>query len=403
MTCQSNICLWLIGPLGAFLLAGAVSGAPEPAVTRAPGTRVQGYRIVVEKVIQSQTVRRQFGRDGVPDADSGEQRVYVTLAVYPPKPELLAHIDGVETGVTAGVGPDTRIRFQSYLPDEPTGTGARVWRTLLTAMDVPLAVSQLEGLRGRLMVYPSSRRVRLDFPLSMPVPQTLEAGELRATLREVRTRDGALSAVISTEWPVGVNIARVDPEAPSGVSVITPAGAAVTPYSDSGSPSVRGAVMRRQIQVSFTDLREPAGALRLEVDMRSGKPAYLPFTLPDIILPDALPTAAEPPSGELPGDLEPGHAFFAVTGGTLEVLLPAPGEGTLYMGLSRRGAAGYGPWRWVELQGGPGVTSVGRLLPGRYRAGLRRGGAPAAQPREIVEVEILPERTVRLPGPGRGR
>lgn len=366
--------LLLSGPV----LAAAERAARPPAAPPAPEVRVQGYRVYVERVQQVENLAVDFPPEGSGKV-TGQQVVSIHLGVQPPDPSRAANIQGLGGRVVALQEGNHALTLQTYTTDEEATPAGGVWRTLLMAQDVDLAASRLGRLQGELVVYPQARTATLDFPLTGRLPRTQEADGLRATLKQVRTRPGATTAVVSVEPAPGVTLARTGPESPYGITALTRAGASIPPSGGSSSGGARGKSGPREYSVTFTDLRETPARVRVQFLARSGTPKRIPFTLPDLSLPDTLVSEPEDFSDlEPPAPLRPGHPFYDAQGGTLDCgLRTAPAdEGTLLVALSRREEAGWGPWRWVEAQPAPPPGAVLlHLRPGTYR--VRRLWLPA--------------------------
>src|SRR5207253_5660005 len=95
------------------------------------------------------------------------------------------------------------------------------WRALLMAQEVDLSTSRLNRVQGELVVYPRAKLVTLDFPVNGKLPQVQEGEGLKAILKQVRSRPGAVTATVGMEWSPSLSVARVNPEAPYGISALT--------------------------------------------------------------------------------------------------------------------------------------------------------------------------------------
>lgn len=385
----------------ALLLGGPVAAALErparpPAAPPAPEVRVQGYRVYVERVQQVENLAVDFPPEGSGKV-TGQQVVSIHLGVQPPDPGRVANIQGLGGRVVALQDGSRSLTLQTYSTEEDAAPAGGAWRTLLMAQDVDLAASRLGKLQGELVVYPQARTATLDFPVTGRLPRTQEADGLRATLKQVRTRPGATTAIVSVEPAPGVTLARTSPDSPYGITALTRAGASIPPSSGSTGGGARGKSGPREYSVTFTDLRAAPARVRVQFLARSGTPKRIPFMLPDLCLPDTVASEPEDLSDvEPPAPLRPGHPFYAEPGGALDCGLTTPpdDEGSLLVALSRRDEAGWGPWRWVEAQPGPGRNAVlSHLRPGTYQ--VRRLWLPAGSRTRVPLRSARSEAVVR--------
>lgn len=379
----------------------------SPRVPAAPETRVQGYRIVIEKLQQAQNLSTEFSDDGK-SRTTGRQLVYVYVAVHPPTPALARNIEGLDPRIVAYAAPETQVPFMSYAVEDTNPLVTGVWRGLLMAQEIELSVSRLQRLQGQLVVYPRARLVTLDFPLAGKLPQVQEAEGFRATLKQSRVQAGSLGVIVDTEWPPGISLTRLNPEAPDGITALTAAGSTLIPQRGGSSAGKHGENTVRTHTLTFTDVKEVPAKLRVQVMVRSGTPERIPFTLPDLVMPDALDLRAELDEESGWGLLQEGHPLYMDPGGTLAVPVrgAAPGAGRLLVGLAPREGQAWGPWRWVEaVPDERGQALLSHLRPGTYRVarvwlpGQDDTPRPALPPPSLdtPEVEITAARTVALP------
>src|SRR5688572_12721739 len=174
--------------LAAALAAAAPAPGTPPAAPgrfQAPEVRAQGYRFVVEQVQQQQYEQTEFppgAPEGAVGKTSGRQHLFVRLAVHPPQPGLLPHIEGLDPKVV-GVAGDRSVTLRSYPVEDSGPVGGGVWRCQLSAQEVELSATRLGRLQGELIVYPKARVVTLDFPAGVKTPVSREADGFHATLR----------------------------------------------------------------------------------------------------------------------------------------------------------------------------------------------------------------------------
>jgi hypothetical protein len=179
----------------------------------------------------------------------------------------------------------------------------------------------------------------------------------------------------------------------------------------------------RTHNIALSDLKELPAKIRVELLVRSGTPKRIPFTLPEIALPDTLALETEVQAGgESPALVE--HPFYARVGGSVVASVRDKRllrEGHLLLGLSRQDGAVAGPWRWLEVMpDSEGKAALANVRPGRYRvsqawvpdAGTGRTGTvmselplsalPLGTP---TSVEVAAGKTVMLPpaDPGAAR
>jgi len=392
----------LAAPAAFLALLALPGGAAPPPAPPAPEVRAQGYRFVVEQVQQQQSHQWEFPppgspRAGVPET-TGRQYLYLRLAVSPPDPKLLPNIEGLAARVTGSTGQGKVVMLTPYPMDDAPIAGG-VWRTQLMAQEVELGVARLKGLQGSLIVYPHARVASLEFPLGKtPVVHKMDG--FKATLKEVRPRPGSVSITLEAEWPSGLSVTRANPDSPQGVTAVTKAGGVLFPNGGNTNTSERGGVVTRVYNLTFLDLKEQPEKIRLEVLLRSGAPRRIPFTLPDIVLPDALDLDRDPEAAD-GGPLSPGEVLYARPGGRLVIpLRGATARGTLLVSLARRDGPTEGPQRWYAppLEA-PDRAVLGNLAPGRYRvtAVWSGFGPPAERPTLRADVEIEAGKTATSP------
>lgn len=407
--------------LAAVALASAAAGAPVAAPIpssgprssaraelKPPETRAGGYRFVVERLQQQQNVAMEFA-EAAEGKLTGTQSVSVSLAIYPPKRELVAHIDRLEQRIVAYPGPGAAehepIVFQSIPQDDTNPLLNGVWRTYLMAQELDLSVARLSRLQGELVVYPAAKRVSLELPLAGKIPVTREAGGLRCTVKQVRSRGDAISVTVEREWAPSLSVSPANADAQDGFLGVSKAGGLLYPRREVATP-LRGGRKGGEYTLVFSDAKEVPPTLKLEMIVRSGAPARLAFTLPDMPLPDVQGLEEELDKAQgAEGPLGEDHPLYAREGGTL--LLPLKGarpslEGRLQVGLSRREGEGFGPWRRLEATlDRAGTARIGNLRPGHYRVEYwwapgvvipARGSARATR-----EVDIPAGKTVTLP------
>lgn len=375
-------------------------GAPLPPP---PEATVQGYRFVVERIQQAQNVSVEYAESGG-SKTTGRQMVYLTLAVYPPSPGLAANIERLEPRLVAFAGPGTPVAFEAYTADEGGALQGGVWRASLTNQDLPLSVGRLERLQGELLVYPQARRARQDVPLDAALPAQRAAEGVRITLRRTRMRAGLYSVGVDLEYPESMQVARLNAEAPDGITAVSRAGTPLFPRREGVNVIRTGGMVRRQLSLVFSDLTEAPAALRFEALVRSGKPRQIPFVLPPVPLPDTLNLEAAIEASEgTAGPLQEGHPLFDLAGGSLQAPpRPARQEGRPLIGLARREGGEFGPVRWLEaIVAHDGAAVLHHLRPGRYRVlltwplPLGSPGSPGAPP---AEVEVTTGKNAVLPG-----
>ncbi|MGV3720001.1 MAG: hypothetical protein ACO1SX_03740 [Actinomycetota bacterium] len=405
--------------LSALLLAPAapsVAPRPKSATPRLtpPETRAQGYRFVVERFIQQQNLNEDFAADK-PSETSGRQHLYLWLAVHPPDPKLTSSIQGLDTRIIAFAAPHGKvITLRSYPPEDAGPLLDGVWRTQLAAQELDLSIAGVDRLQGELVVFPRAKKVTLDFALPITGAATKESEGFKVTVKNVRPKPGGLTATVDSEWPSTHSVSVLNPDAPGGITGLTAAGTPIIPNGAGTSGSQRGNRVTRTQNISLGELKELPTKIRVEVLVRSGVPKKIPFTLPNIALPDTLDLeAAVIASGDDPSVRE--HPFFAETGGRLvaSVTGPASARGKLLAGLARQEGAAPGAIRWLELPvDRQGRAVLANLRAGRYRITLawspeRTPGAEAMVMTELpraarvlsapITVEILAGKTVTLP------
>jgi hypothetical protein len=383
--------------------------APEPARADAPEVRVQGHRIVLEKLTQVQNLGLDWGSDA-PGVPTGSQHLYLHLAVLPPTPAQAMNIEGLDPNVVVSTRSNASLALRAYPSEDSNPVGSGVWRVMLLAQPVELTATQLRGLHGELILYPQARIARFEFPLTAKAPLVRESDRVKVTLREIRGRDDNLSLSFRMEWPAGTSVTRPNPENAYGVYAVGKGGTPVLPNTGGINVSQPGAPPFREIYCGFSDLKEKPSKVVVEALVRSGATERLPFTLPDI----PLPIAAGGQTGNLPDDLPPlpdlPGALAVENGGSL-TFTAAPRAGApaqrVWIGLSRREGSDWGPWRWLDSQPDrDGTVRLNGIREGHYR--VARGWIPAGALRRpdstlvtgAVEVDVSGGKVTRLPALG---
>src|SRR4051794_33238405 len=125
----------------------------RPAAPPAPEVRVQGYRILVERIQQVENLSVDFPPDGN-GKGSGQQVISINLAVQPPNPKLVNNIEGLDSRVLAFADGKRVLTLQPYSSDDDNLVSGGMWRTVVMAQEVGLSVSRLSRLQGELILYP---------------------------------------------------------------------------------------------------------------------------------------------------------------------------------------------------------------------------------------------------------
>lgn len=383
----------------ALLAPAALPGRAAPPAPVAPETRSQGYRFVVEQLQQQQSHQWEWPAPGAPRQGvaeiTGRQYLYLRLAVTPPEPRLLPNVEGLAARVTGATGRGKVLVFTPYPMDDAPVAGG-VWRTQLMAQEVDLGVGRIKGLQGSLIVYPQARVASLEFPLGK-TPATHRVDSFRATLKDVRPRPGSVAVTLEAEWPAALSVTRANPDSPQGVSAQTKAGGILFPNGGNTNTTERAGIVTRTYNLTFLDLKDQPEKIRLEVLLRSGAPRRIPFSLPEIVLPDALDLDRDPDSGES-GPLSPGDGFYARGGGRLVIpLRGSTAQGALLVSLSRRDGPPEAPQRWyAPTLEAPDRAALANVAPGRYRVSAVWSGygPPAERPMLRAEVDIAAGQTV---------
>jgi len=375
---------------GALLLLPAVGGAagPDGRGGAPPSVSVEGFQIQVERIQQTANLALDFAPEGFgspPQAGvtrtaqvTGRQGVQVVLAVRPARPDQVANIGGLSGPVTA-MAAGSALKFTVYSAEE-NAAGGSVWRSHLSAAELPLLSRKVQTLRGVLEVFPRARRIPFDFPLKSkaPLPQVREAEGVRITLRQVQHRGRTVNLVFTQEWPDAVNVVNPSQDQPYGIQLRSVAGGQFAATGAGMQQAPRPGWTVRQCSATFSDVPELPDLARVELLVRSGAPRRLAFVLPDLELPDRGNPEPGPAEAD-PGPLSPDHPFFAAAGGTLVLLTPlVAGDPPVFrLGLARRGDRDWTGWRWLEVAADEaGRVVVPHLMPGDYRARLNRDARP---------------------------
>ncbi|HTE19390.1 MAG TPA: hypothetical protein VK689_13530, partial [Armatimonadota bacterium] len=162
--------------------------SPPASRFSAPEVRVQGYRVVVEKLTQARNFSTDFAGNGQPSGGKTTRRqmVVVSLAVHPSNVSLLPHIAGLGTRAVAYSPSDAALPFRAYPVEDPGPLRSGTWRTQVVAEELDVGITQINRLQGELIVYPKARRVTLEFPLPSNTPQTRTVDGFRAVLRSFK-------------------------------------------------------------------------------------------------------------------------------------------------------------------------------------------------------------------------
>lgn len=393
-------------PLTLPLLAAACAAAaprPVPRLTP-PETKVQGYRFVVEQVQQQQYEQVEFprgGQEGAVGKSSGRQHLFVRLAVHPPQPGMLPNIDGLDSKVLATAAGKS-LALRGYPVDDGSPLNGGVWRHQLSAQEVDLGATHLSKLQGELLVYPKAQLVALDLPLEGKLPITKQQGGFRATLRSVKMRTGTLTVGVDIEWPNSLSVTRPNPESPTGVVALTRIGAPIIPNGGSSANQNREGFTARTHNLTFVDVKDLPEKLRVEALVRSGPVQRIPFTLPDIPLPDTLGAENETGDEEEMGPLEEGDPFYARGGGTVVAPVKSLATGRVLLGLARVEGGVAGPWRWLPTRAEKDRVLLTSIRPGKYRVARAWApslAAPSARKRlgDAQEIDLAAGQTVTLP------
>lgn len=385
--------------LSALLIAplapAAPAGKPAPARPAAPQVKSQGYRFVVERFIQQDNVTREFV-DDKPGTNSGRQHFYLGLAIYPPDPKLAANIQGLDPKILGFAGANV-LNFHSYPMDETGQPASGVWRTQLAAQELDLGINRITKVQGELVVFPRAKKVTLEFPLPINTQLSKSAEGFKATVKNVRPRAGGMSLTVDMEWPSEMSLAFLNPDTPGGITALTQAGTPLIPNGAGSSGTERGGRVLRIHNLVLSDLKDQPAKIRVEVLVRSGTPLHIPFTLPEIAVPDTLGLEDQVVTSEEPDRKD--HPFYASDGGTLAATLRRKAdlaEGKLLMGIARQEGAVAGPTRWLELSpDSQGRAVLNNVRAGRYRISL--AWLPGSDGTGMIATDGLPQ-TARLVG-----
>jgi hypothetical protein len=400
--------------IATLLFAAAAAAAPPPARVMAPEVRAQGYRFVLEKVEQQRLEHAEFppgAKEGAVTALKGSQIVVLQVAVHPPTANLLPNIQGLDPKVVANTqGAAVPLSVNGL--DDAELVGGNVWRTRLTAHELSIGVTKLERVRGELVVYPRAKVVTLDFPLHAHTPAVKQDEGFRATLKQVKTRPGAVQVSIETERSPALSVSQVNPDAPNGVTAVTKAGTALPPNGGNSSSGERNGLLVRTHNLTFLDVKEMPTTIRVQALVRSGAPRRIKFTLPDVPLPDSLDLDREAEAEAEPTPLLAGNPFYSAGGGGVAVPIKGrPSRGQLVLGLSRLDGESFGPWRWLlAAMESADRGTLANIRPGRYRVAAAWSPAPPdpageGEPRPsltpirmgaVADLEILAGKTVTL-------
>jgi len=372
------------------LVPSAPAGKPAASRLATPQVKSQGYRFVVERFIQQVNVTREFGEEK-PGLNSGRQHLYLGLAIYPPDPKLAANIQGLDPKIIGFAGTNV-LNFRSYPADDTGPAASGVWRTQLAAQELDLAINRISKVQGELVVFPRARKVTLDFPLPIPTQLSKSAEGFKATVKNVRPRTGGLSLTVDMEWPSEMSLAFINQEAPGGITALTPAGTPLIPNGAGSSGTERGGRVVRVHNIVLSDVKDQPSKIRVEVLVRSGVPLRIPFTLPEIAVPDTLGLDTQVVETGEPEARD--HPFYASEGGSLAAIVRKKADGVdgkLLMGIARQEGAVLGPTRWLEMNlDAQGRALLTRVRAGRYRVSL--AWLPAGDGTSVVTTEGLPQK-----------
>ncbi len=276
-SCGTLLTAWSAGELAASQAPrpAAQQGVPKGPGSTGPEAKVNGYRVAVERVQENENFWLEF--DGGPAKVAGRNTLSLFLAVRPPRREMAANIEGLDSRFVAFTETNRPVTFQPYMPDDADPLVTGVWRTCLVASDLDTTVASLKRIQGELLVYPKAKIVTTDFPLNGKYPQSTVGDGLKVTLKQVTLRPSVLTAIMAVEWTGPASLARVSSDAMYGITGISRADTTQLPNGGgSSSSSTRGAVTTREYKVTFLDMREVPAKLRFKrLPLRCGAEARL--------------------------------------------------------------------------------------------------------------------------------
>jgi len=307
----------------------------------------------------------------------------------------------------ARLGPDLRIldNFGRSLlpPDEAPSRGTTAPRVKLLEYRHRLQITvpddravRIRAVSGSVVLYRRVTPVRLELPLAQLEPVSAARDGLEVGIERVRFDGRNFTARVRLTWPEGVEVAgRGVSRHPLPYLVDTQGrihrefGPRTTRRSDGDRPG-------QDQELRFDDLPAAPAFLGYEVWLKSDPGESVAFRLPGIPLPER-PSALKP---------EQRPFYQAEGGGSLSLRVTDRAgralEGEVTLGLARRGAAGYGPTRWLDVITEPdGTLRLGHLQPGTYRVTRLFRSAPGARAvsdaRPPAEVVIAAGREAALP------
>ncbi len=157
--------------------------------------------------------------------------------------------------------------------------------------------------------------------------------------------------------------------------LLTESGRRYSPIQSGGSGAGNGQLTMTDSRLVFPPLDSPPVKLVWDLVEKAGPMRLFTFRMTDIPLPTEpgrapAPGGAAPPAPAPTGETD--HPFYQKGGGAL--VLPVrlgdrpAAEGTLQVGLARKGPRGYGPLRWTEASvGADGIARLAEVQPGTYR------------------------------------
>lgn len=311
--------------------------------------------------------------------------------------QIGAELGNVDPDTVAGIqnvtarddlGNTLAMNGPAYHPGAPDGFPDQ-WTSAIGLPAPSPRARKITWLEGDVMVYRQVRPVRVEIPL--PLAERVvrrQQGEIAFSVSEFQVRpqdpeDDPEPLLRQNAQVAGsVLTLRTRVYMPSGGQVQSRSGYGVTPYlvgksgkiytpsqfvsARSGSDGRRAVV---ENTLSFPGVTEPPAALVWDLLERSEPEKLFSFRMMDIPLPAPAPPG-DRPAGQ-PAEPPVEHPFYQKGGGTLvlPVRLPDNGvrSGKLDLGLALRGAAGWGPVRWIQVDVTDGEARLGDVKPGAYK------------------------------------
>lgn len=267
--------------LTSALAAAAVCCQGAPAVRR-PETHTGPYRVVVERVTQTQYLQSMLRpAPGI----TGRRSAHVQLRVLADNPEAALALEIFAVNALT-VDADGRRTEVAHYGGPLENADDAVLRAYAYASDVGLSTTRLSAITGEITAFERARVQSVDLPLD-GLPLTKEVDGLVYTLLRASAKDGDATVELRVKAPAGSNLVAATTDGAYGIQLLCAGVEAPAAAGSSMAGSARDGAMTFTLNYhSLTGAAPLAGArLRVPLLIRSGQRRVYPFQLENIPLP----------------------------------------------------------------------------------------------------------------------